>query len=331
MRLPRAAVTLLALGCAATAAACTPSNAEDTGAVQSIRLANPYESRTPFNSCGMSRLPEAVERAGSELDVEIYPDGSLGSEGETVEQVVTGELDGTVAGPAFLGKWYEPSAVMESYYVFDSLREMEQAADGPEGQRLWDRFRSETGVRVLDSWYLGARYLMSTEPIRTPEDLQGKRMRVPDNQLHMLGAAAMGATPMPVPLGETYIGLQQGLISAVEGPLNTSDAAGFQEVTNYITLTGHVRTPVPVMINEQIWNRIPDKDQRILVEQLRRLGDRATRCTERQDAKILRNWVRDGDITVVQDADLEAFRSAVRDQVTDDLGWADIYQRLTAD
>lgn len=320
-------VAVVALGVIPVACADADTEPNDD-VVTSIRIANPYESGTPFNTCGMLELDEAIGAAGGGLDVEIFSDGLLGSEGETVEQVVTGELDGTVAGPAFLGKWYDPAAVMEAYYVFDSLESMNAAADGPEGTQLWDGFLDETGVRVVDTWWLGARHVMSTEPVRTPEDLSGVRMRVPDNQLHVRGAEAMGATPMPVPLGETYIGLQQGLISAVEGPMNTSDANGFHEVANYITLTGHVRTPVPVLISETVWQRIDEQDRQILTAELERLGNEAQRCTQEQDAEILRDWVDSGAVEIVDDADIDAFREAVRGNMPEQFEWADVYHRI---
>lgn len=312
----------------ALAAACgAPHTSEEP--VRAIRIAVPYDSETPFNSCGLLKLDAAVKEAGGRLDVTVYPSGVIASEGESLEQVVTGHLDAAVAGPAFLGTWYEPAAVMEAPYAFESLEEMNEAAHSEVGQRIWDGFLAETGVRVLDTWWLGARHLMTQKPVRSPADLKGVRMRVPDNRLHMAGAAAMGATPMPVPLGETYIGLQQGLISAVEGPINTSDSNGFQEVTDYITLTGHIRTPVPILINENVWRAIPETDRQILQEQLVRLGDEAERCVEELDAQILDRWVRSGEITVVEDADIDAFRESVRSSVPDQFVWADTYRLLT--
>lgn len=309
--------------------ACSTSASESDGSMQALRIANPYDVSTPFNTCGMSNLPDAVREAGGNTEIEVFAGGVLGSESEALEQVVTGELDGTVAGPAFLGKWYEPAAVMEAPYVFDSVDEVNEAMETPAAEEIWEGFLDETGVRVLDTWWLGSRHLMSTEPVRSPEDLASVRMRVPNNDVHMAGASAMGASPMPVDLGETYIGLQQGLISAVEGPLNTSNSSGFQEVVDYITLTGHVRTPVPVTVNEQAWEQVPQGDREIIVEELIRLGDRAQECVEKEDREILDEWVESGQITVVEDADIDAFRKAVRSSVPQQFSWADEYERLS--
>ncbi len=314
-----AAVALVAVtGCSATL----------KESAQSIRIASHFDSATPFNECGLAQLPDAVSDAGSDLNIEVFTDGTLGSESEAIEQVATGELDGTVAGPSALGKWHEPVSVLESAYVFDSLDEMNQAASEPQVEQLWDGFRDETGIRVVDAWWLGARHIMTKSPVRSPEDLAGTRMRSTDNNVHMANVRGLGADPLPVPLGETYIALQQGLVQSVEGPLNIADSNGFQEVADYITLTGHVYSPIPVTISESTWQELSESDREIVTEELHRLGGKVQQCVEEQDAEVLDKWVESGEMTVVEDADLEAFRDLAHSTIPEQFSWADVYNNL---
>lgn len=58
------------------------------------------------------------------------------------------------------------------------------------------------------------------KPIRTVDDLAGLKIRVPNNVMQIKAIQAMGATPTPMPLGEVYPALTQGVIDGVENPIS---------------------------------------------------------------------------------------------------------------
>lgn len=292
---------------------------------QTFRFSSPVGSTTPTNVCGLSQLPEAMDEAGSGLDIEVYTDGVLASEAEALEQVASGDTEGAVAGIAALSKWHEPIGVLEAAYAFNSRDEMNEMIESDLIQDLLDEYREETGFRVLGLWNLGERHLLTKEPVRTPEDLRGVKMRSVDNDLHMANNRSLGADPMPVPLGDTYIGLQQGLVEAVEGPLNTSDALSFNEVVNYVTLTGHMQGTVAVIVDETKWQELTNSDAELMRNLVEEYSARIDECVKEADEEVLQEWTEAGDVEVVDDADIDMFRSQVRQELPSQFVWEDLY------
>jgi TRAP-type C4-dicarboxylate transport system substrate-binding protein len=52
--------------------------------------------------------------------------------------------------------------------------------------------------------------------------------------------------------GEVFTSLQNGTIDGQENPLDVINASKLYEVQRYLSLTGHVYSPVLIMINEKL-------------------------------------------------------------------------------
>ncbi|MDA6894877.1 TRAP transporter substrate-binding protein DctP, partial [Escherichia coli] len=81
----------------------------------------------------------------------------------------------------------------------------------------------------------GTRQIISKKPIRTVDDLAGLKIRVPNNVMQIKAIQAMGATPTPMPLGEVYPALTQGVIDGVENPISVLQGQKLYEQARYLT------------------------------------------------------------------------------------------------
>lgn len=72
----------------------------------------------------------------------------------------------------------------------------------------------------MSNYLYDTRQIIAKKPIRTPEDLKGMKIRVPNNVMQIKAIEAMGATPTPMPLGDVYPALTQGMIDGVENPVS---------------------------------------------------------------------------------------------------------------
>ena len=78
----------------------------------------------------------------------------------------------------------------------------------------------EQGLKIIASnWIYGDRHLLTKKAVRSVSDLKGMKIRVPNNIIQVKGFEVLGAAPAPMPLGEVYTALQQGVIDGVENPL----------------------------------------------------------------------------------------------------------------
>ena len=77
---------------------------------------------------------------------------------------------------------------------------------------------------------------------------------------------AYGANPTPMSFSEVFTALQTGVVDGQENPLTQIYSAKFQEVQNYLSMTGHVYTPAYVLVGQNRWNSLPEDVRQILEE-----------------------------------------------------------------
>lgn len=73
------------------------------------------------------------------------------------------------------------------------------------------------------------RNLTSNEPSKSPSDLEGFKMRVPNVPLFMDSWKEAGARPQVMDFSEVFTGLQQGVIDGQENPVDLIHSASCRE------------------------------------------------------------------------------------------------------
>ncbi|MCT1446038.1 DctP family TRAP transporter solute-binding subunit [Brevibacterium casei] len=298
------------------------TEAVDPNAI-TLRFGNVYEASHPVNSCGLEPMKEELAAKG--FNVLIYPAAQIGSEAEMVEQVATGALDFVNSGPSFLGAWYPEAAVLDGAYLAADAAELQAATTGDIMTGVFDRMAAETDLRVVRNFYYGARQVTANKPVRTPADLNGLKIRTPDAPLYLTTLDIMGATATPMALSEVYLGLQQNTIDAQENPIPTIASAKFYEVQDYISITEHIVQGVYLVGNQRLLDSMDPAKRDILTQAIDDARVRVEECTVKQEKEILADWKKTGEITVVDDVDIDAFRDLVAKELPNRVTWGDTY------
>lgn len=302
------------------------------GDVRTLRFGHVYDPEHPNETCGAQRLNDILAEGDSGLAIESFPSAQLGTEEEMLEQVADGSLEMSIAGPSFLGVWHEPAAVFDAAYLFSSVDHFDETVNGEVGQQVWDELQAESGLQVMGSWYYGTRHITSNKPIRTPADLAGVKLRVPNAPLYLANTRAMGGTATPVALSEVYLGLQQGVVDAQENPLPTIATNAFQEVQDYLNLTGHIVQGTMVVIGEETFEGLEPEQQEALSTAVAGLSTEVRACIEEEEQALLEEWRESGVIEIVEDVDTEAFSEAVRETLPAEYpAWDDLYEQIQAE
>ena len=76
----------------------------------------------------------------------------------------------------------------------------------------------------------------------------------------------MGAKPTPMAFSEVFTSLQQGTIEAQENPLAMIHSANFDEVQQYVNLTGHVISWGYVVVGEAKFQSMPGDLKALFLE-----------------------------------------------------------------
>jgi tripartite ATP-independent transporter DctP family solute receptor len=298
-------------------------------AATDVRFGNHYEPGHPNNRCGATQMFDALNAANVGLSAKVYPAAQLGTAPQMIEQLVVGELEMAMGSPSDLGVWHPPLSVMTAAYAFKDYSGVKEFVEGEIGQRLYDEVLKKAGVRILGTWLYGTRHMTANKQIRTPEDMAGLKIRVPDAPIMLANLQAMGGSPTPMAFGEVYLGLQQGVIDAQENPLPSIQSMKFYEEQKYLMLTGHVVETTLIMVAEPFWQSLSDEQRAAL----QKVTDEATAavatCIQDEEGTIVDRWKAANAIEVV-DVDRDAFRNRVIERFSKDgsFVWTDIYKNL---
>ncbi|OAA31508.1 TRAP dicarboxylate transporter subunit DctP [Kosmotoga arenicorallina S304] len=254
----------------------------------------------------MHKFADVVkELSGGKIIVQVFHSGQLGDQKTSLLAVMRGDLemagDGAPSWFADLGNMPE-LGVFGAAYVFRDLDHMYSVLLGPIGQEYFDKLAQKSGLRVLDVWYLGTRELNLTAkagPVRKPEDLKGIKLRMPNNETFLDMGRALGAMPTPMGFGEVYLGLKTGTIDGQDNPLPTDLAAKFVEVTKYIVLTDHSIGIICPVINEKLWQSMPEK-YRVYINQAMKVARYyMNSIVLEQEAELLGKFVEEYNMEII--------------------------------
>jgi len=246
----------------------------------------------------MEKFAEIVQELSSgAIKVEVYHSGQLGDQKTGLLAVMRGDLemagDGSPSWFADLGAMPE-FGVFEAAYVFKDLDHMYRVMSSQMVQNMFDKLAAKTGLRVLDVWYLGTRELNLVEkvgPVKRPEQLKGVKLRMPNNKTFLDMGKALGANPTPMAFGEVYLALKTGTIDGQDNPLPTDLSAKFVEVTKYIVLTDHQIGMICPVINEKLWQSMPE-EYRVYIKKAMEVARAFMNYTVlEQEAKLLKQFV----------------------------------------
>ena len=125
--------------------------------------------------------------------------------------------------------------------------------------------------RVHLAWipHFDVQGLICTTPIRTMEDLKGKRIMGFGGEVMRNTLIALGATPVAIPTPDIFIGLQRGVIDGVAWAVGSMIPWRFHEVAKYVTITGMSNTAISYGINVNTFASLSKEMQKELYYQFR--------------------------------------------------------------
>jgi tripartite ATP-independent transporter DctP family solute receptor len=203
------------------------------------------------------------------IEVKVFPNESLGKEMDLINGMQLGTADMTITGES-LQNWAPKAALLAVPYAYKSLAHMDAVAGGEIGEQIKAQIIEKARVRPIAYFARGPRNLTSNRPIKSPADLDGLKMRVPNVPLFVDVWKALGAKPTPMAFSEVFTSLQNGTIGAQENPLALIKSASFFEVQKYVNKTEHVRSWIYLALSELTWQKLSDADKANVMEAAKR-------------------------------------------------------------
>ena len=161
---------------------------------------------------------KAAEYSNGTINIEIYPNSTLGGDRDMAEGMQMGTVDmALIAG--VLSNFDDSISLLEIPYIFHSDEEFEKIVYGDCGEEIAQNVLDSSGIRILDWWERGPRLITSSKPINSLADAKGLKIRLPEIKAMQEVFTAWGMAPTTMSWSEVYTSLSQGVIDAQENPI----------------------------------------------------------------------------------------------------------------
>ena len=288
------------------------SNAADFADMDpvTLRLAHVVNEQDGFHIAATKFEELVEERTDGKVNIEIFPNASLGDERTLLEGMQIGTVDMGVITNGPVANFVEEMAVFELPFLFPSPEAAYSVLDGPIGQELLDKL-ADVNLKGLAYAERGFRNLTNSErAVNSPEDLDGLRIRVMENPVYTDTFRELGANAIPMAWTEALTAMQQGTIDGQENPVNVIHSFKLDETQNYMTLSRHTYAPAIFVLGMPAWNQLPEAAQAVLEEAAQEAAEHERQVNADMEAEQLAA-LREAGMEINDAPDMEAFQAAV--------------------
>lgn len=260
---------------------------------------------------------KAEELLGKErIEVEIYPNATLGTEAEMVEALQMGTLDaGTFGRHSAIDSRLE---VLNLPFLFANDSHAENVLRGEDGTEirglLYD-IMLENQIVTLGWYETGFREITSNKKIESIGDLKGLLIRTPSTNTLIKAFQSWGASPTAVDLAELYTALQSKVVDAQENPYQLIDTNALYEVQDYLCETNHLTIPNQLVFSEKVWEQYSEDVQKALEEAGAYACDVGGKYNLDQNQKLAETLAEKLEVTHMDEASIEEMKEIAQDKV----------------
>ncbi|OPY79074.1 MAG: 2,3-diketo-L-gulonate-binding periplasmic protein YiaO precursor [Syntrophorhabdus sp. PtaU1.Bin153] len=273
-----------------------------------------------------------AEKTKGEIEVQVFPLGQLGGERSMTEQVQGGTLQMTAVTAGVLANFVPQIGIIELPFIYPNREVAYKVLDDKEVKERFTRYCDAKGFVFIGYTENEFRDLTNSKrPVRKPADMKGLKIRVLESPMMIDTFRALGANPTPLPFPEIYNALQQKVIDGQDNPIYTSILMKFTEVNKFATITNHILTECPTVVNKAFWSSLTPEQQKIFREaaEVQIKVNREGNAKNRVDA-LAKAKAQKVDVTILTNKERDAFKKAVQpvlDKYRTQLGteWFDFF------
>ena len=258
---------------------------------------------------------QVKEKTNGTVNIQIIPNGTLGSESDMISQIQAGALDMAKVSASTLGNFSEKYNAFSVPYVFDDQAHYYTYMDSDSAQAVFES-TDDQGFRGLTWLDSGARsFYTKATAIRTPADLKGLKIRVQDMKSQTDMMSYLGGIPVAMSYGDVYTSLQTGIIDGTENNETALTTGKHGEVCKVYSVDQHAMIPDVLIMSEKVWETISPEDQEIILEAAHDSTDAHKVMWDTAVEEAVKEAQETMGVEFVYDVDKEAFREATQPMI----------------
>jgi TRAP-type C4-dicarboxylate transport system substrate-binding protein len=216
----------------------------------------------------------ATKLSKGELNVQPFYQ-SLGVEQQLAAGIKAGTIDIGFTATPNLAPFTDAFLQFDLPFLFKNDRAyIDVLENQPAGKKALAQFEKDLGVKVLlitshtyDAPVSGTDLMTRNKQVKVPADLKGLKIRTSSTPVEINLMKAYGANPTPIPYGQLYTALQQGVIDGnAATPLPPCASIKLYEVTKYYTAIGFRFNLLPIYMNRKKFDSLTTSQQKAILD-----------------------------------------------------------------
>ncbi|MCW8844416.1 MAG: TRAP transporter substrate-binding protein DctP [Gammaproteobacteria bacterium] len=254
---------------------------------------------------------EIKTRTDGRVNFKFYGGGVMGNDKKVLRKIRIGQLHGGMFTPSSMADVYPDMQLYGMPLVFNSLAEVEyvrQRMDGILKQGL------EDAGFVSFGWADGGfAMIMSNIPVTGVDSLQGRKVWVPEGDLITYSAmAALGLSPVTLPITDVMTGLQTGLIDIVGSSPVGAVVMQWHTKVKYITDIPLIYLMGFMVVDKKYFDKLSEPDQQVVREVFSKVYQDFDRQNKLDDSEAFKALISSGmQIVHPDESEVESWRKPV--------------------
>ena len=218
---------------------------------------------------GANKFAELVsEKTNGEVEVKVYPNEQLsgGNQGKGVEMLRNGAIDISFHSNIIYSIMDERFGVISLPWLLPDYETVDEKLNGTGGEAI-NEILDEIGIVGLGFGENGFRQITNSKrPIKTPEDMEGLKIRIPGIKMYISLYKALGSDPQAMNFAEVFTSLQQKAIDGQENPTDIISSSKIYEVQDYLSVWNYSYDAIILGINKDKFESFDEKTQQAIRE-----------------------------------------------------------------
>ncbi len=256
-------------------------------------------------------IARVAQRSAGAIQGQVFPASQLGSIPRMIEGVQLGTLEAWVGPPEFLVGVDPRFQALTAPYLFDDVDHAYRVINDTEFLDKFLALAEGKGIKGAGLVVYGPAGFNTRGPVRAPDDLRGKKIRVLATPIETAMMAALGATGVPMPLGEVLPALQQGALDGAETSVTVLVTFKYYDVAKWYVKTDHYVITSMLALSKKWYDTLPAPLQQIVLEEGRAVHAELLEWTKQFYNECVQTWkeqTKDGFVALTPDQQA-AFRT----------------------
>lgn len=220
------------------------------------------------------RLAAKINKdSGGRIEAQVYPASQLGPVPREIEALQLGAVAGFIAPSEYLVSLDPRFQVLSAPGLFKNMEQVDPVMKDPTFRKAWFKLGQQRGAQVGAVFLSGPAAIDSRTPIKNVSDLKGMKIRVMASALQMKPLEALGATPVPISLGDVLPALQQGTIDGVLSVLPVLTVFHYYGTAKYFTETDFAQAVSTFVFSRSWLDRLPPDLRKLVQADALSVGD----------------------------------------------------------